>query len=131
MKITRDVLPMALHYFKGKDEIWNKIKEDYPSQLADLTSWKENPDCACGGRITKFFSERPVELEKYIDDAAKFDQFMSQARQHQQDNLLAGTIVEIEKGDEAFAEFFQTLSGKQFQMFSVVEREDKVAIYFL
>ena len=49
MKITRDVLPMALHYFKGKDEIWNKIKEDYPSQLADLTSWKENPDCACGG----------------------------------------------------------------------------------
>jgi hypothetical protein len=131
MKISKEILPMALHYLKGNDKAWERIKTDYPTQLADLTSWKENPDCACGGRVVKFFADKAGELDKYIDDEEKFDKYMDATMKHQQENLIAGTIVEIPKGDAAFAAFFQTLNGKQFQMFSVVERQDTVALYFL
>ena len=125
----------ALIYFKSDDEIWERIKKDFPDQLADLVSWKENPNCQCGQRLLKFFNEllqvHPSALDKYVLDENKFNSALVQQVADQQERLMAGKIVEVDKGADAWHKLFQSLEGKQFMAFSAVEREDKVVVYFL
>tara|TARA_B100001113_G_C21120000_1_gene626978 strand:+ start:864 stop:1268 length:405 start_codon:yes stop_codon:yes gene_type:complete len=133
--ISHDNLYEALTYMKTKDDVWERLKADFPDQIADLTSWKTNPNCSCGERLSQFFHQQieanPNVLDKYITDWNEFNAFSQRSRETRQKNMLAGKLVEIDKGTEAWDNFVKTLAGKQFQMFSVVEREDKVAIYFL
>jgi hypothetical protein len=112
--INQANLTDALHLWRTKPDVWSELKTDFPEQLADLTSFESNPNCSCGGRLNKFFREK-LSLDT---NALK-------------QNLLAGKIIEIEKGEQSWAEFVPTLMGKQFHSFSVVERENKVAVYFL
>ena len=128
-------LRAALVFFKSDDEIWEKIKADFPDQLADLVSWKENPNCQCGQRLYQFFNNllgvHVTALDKYVVDVNKFNSEIVNQQKIEQQNLLAGQIIVIEKGEHAFQELFRSLEGKQFAMFSAVEREDTVAFYFL
>lgn len=125
----------ALHFYRTKPDVWGALKNDFPEVLADLTSFEGNPNCSCAGRLQKFFmdklKENPNALNKYNTDPEGLNNLISQKIQQQQMNLLAGKIVEIEKGEESWSNFVQTLIGKQFHSFSIVEREDKVAVYFL
>ena len=125
----------ALQYFKSDDATWERIKKDFPDQLADLVSWKENPNCQCGQRLLKFFNELlnvyPSALDKYVLDENKFNSALVKQIESQRNNLLAGKIIEVDKGEAAWHKLFESLEGKQFMAFSAVEREDKVVVYFL
>lgn len=126
-----DVLPILIK----DDEIFNRLKNDFPSMLADLVTFKDNPNCSCRGRIFKFFTEQleanPGFLDQYVKDTSIITLKLQSLAEERTNNNYAGRVFMIDKGDEAWAAFAGSLPGKMFRMFSVVERDDKVVVYFL
>ena len=134
--INQTNLRQALHFFRTKEDVWEELKKDFPDILADLTSFQDNPNCTCAGRIHDFFikkmAEDPNILNKYNKHPEELNAMITSQIQAQQQNVLAEKIIEVEKGEEAWQKFvFEFLMQKQFHSFSVVEREDKVAVYFI
>lgn len=134
--INQTNLRQALHFFRTKEDIWEELKKDFPDILADLTSFQDNPNCTCAGRIHDFFvkkmAEDPNILNKYNKHPEELNSMIATQVQAQQDNMLAGRIIELDKGESAWHEFvYGFLMSKQFHSFSVVEREDKIAVYFI
>ena len=126
-----DVLPILIK----DDEIFNRLKNDFSSILADLVTFKDNPNCSCRGRVFKFFTEHleknPGSLDQYVKDPIEITVKLQSLSDERANNNYAGKVFIIDKGDEAWATFAATLPGKMFRMFSVAEREDKVVVYFL
>jgi hypothetical protein len=126
-----DILPILIK----NDETFNRLKNDFPSILADLVTFKDNPNCSCRGRVFKFFSEQleinPTVLDQYIKDTNEITLKLQSLNEERANNNYAGKVFVIDKGEEAWATFAGTLPGKMFRMFSVAERDDKVVVYFL
>jgi len=126
-----DVLPFLI----TDEETFSRLTHDFPSMLADLVTFKDNPNCSCRGRVFKFFSEQieanPGSLDKYIKNADEINIKLKALNEERANNSYAGKLFVVDKGEEAWATFTGSLSGKMFRMFSVAEREDKVVVYFL
>ena len=126
-----DVLPILIK----DDETFNRLKNDFSSILADLVTFKDNPNCSCRGRVFKFFTEQleanPGSLDQYVKDASAITLKLQSLSDERANNNYAGKMFEIDRGSEAWAAFAATLPGKMFRMFSVVERGDRVVVYFL
>jgi hypothetical protein len=126
-----DVIPMLIQ----DSETFEKLKSDFPNILADLVTFKDNPNCSCRGRVFKFFTEHletnPGSLDKYVKDASEVTLKLQSLNEERVNNNYAGKMFVIGKGEEAWKNFAATLPGKMFRMFSVAEREDSVAVYFL
>jgi hypothetical protein len=103
--------------------------------LADLVTFKDNPNCSCRGRVFKFFSEQleinPTVLDQYVKNANEITLKLQSLNEERANNNYAGKVFVIDRGEEAWATFAGTLPGKMFRMFSVAERDDKVVVYFL
>ena len=126
-----DILPILMQ----DDEVVKQLQNDFPNVLADLVTFKENPNCSCMGRVFKFFSEELEKnvsiLDKYIKDPSLIAIKLQSLAEERALTNYAGKIFVISKGEQAWKDFHATLPGKTFRMFSVVEREDTVAVYFL
>ena len=126
-----DILPILVK----DDEIFNRLKTDFSSILADLVTFKDNPNCSCRGRVFKFFTEHlennPGSLDQYVKDPVEISVKLQSLSEERANNNYAGKVFLIDKGKEAWAAFAGTLPGKMFRMFSVAERDDKVVVYFL
>jgi len=126
-----DILPILIK----DDETFNRLKNDFSSILADLVTFKDNPNCTCRGRVFKFFSEQleinPTVLDQYVKDTNEITLKLQSLSEERANNNYAGKTFVIDKGAEAWAAFAGTLPGKMFRMFSVAERDDKVIVYFL
>jgi hypothetical protein len=126
-----DVIPMLIQ----DSETFEKLKSDFPNILADLVTFKDNPNCSCRGRVFKFFTEyletNPGSLDKYIKDASEVTLKLQSLSEERVNNNYAGKMFVIGKDEEAWKSFAATLPGKMFRMFSVTERDDSVAVYFL
>jgi hypothetical protein len=126
-----DVLPILMK----DDETFNRLKTDFPSMLADLVTFKDNPNCSCRGRVFKFFSEHLEKnagsLDQYIKDTSEVTLKLQSLNQERINNNYIGKVFVVAKGEEAWKNFAATLPGKMFRMFSVAEREDSVVVYFL
>jgi hypothetical protein len=126
-----DVLPLLIK----DDETFSRLTSDFPSILADLVTFKDNPNCSCRGRVLKFFTEHleanPGSLDQYVKDASEISFKLQSLSEERANTNYAGKVFVIDKGEEAWAAFAGTLPGKMFRMFSVAERDDKVVVYFL
>jgi hypothetical protein len=126
-----NILPILIK----DDETFNRLKNDFSSILADLVTFKDNPNCSCRGRVFKFFSEQleinPTVLDQYVKDTNEITLKLQSLNEERANNNYAGKVFVIDKGEEAWATFAGTLPGKMFRMFSVAERDDKVVVYFL
>jgi hypothetical protein len=126
-----DILPFLIQ----DPEVFNKMKNDFSAILADLVTFKDNPNCSCKGRVIKFFVEQieanPLALEKYIKDPLAVSAKLQTINDERQANNYAGRTFTIPKGEESWKNFSQELKGKMFKMFSVVERENEIVVYFL
>lgn len=134
--INQTNLRQSLHFFRTKKDIWEEIKTDFSELLADLTSFEDNPNCTCAGRVHDFFMRKLQEdaniLNKYNKYPDELNSMIASQIAVQQESLLAGKIIEIPIGEKNWHEFVHNfLMSKQFHSFSVVEREDKVAVYFI
>jgi hypothetical protein len=126
-----DVFPILMK----DNETFLRLTNDFPSMLADLVTFKDNPNCSCRGRVFKFFTEHleanPGSLDQYVKDPVEINVKLQSLSDERANNNYAGKVFLIDKGEEAWAAFAGTLPGKMFRMFSVAERDDKVVVYFL
>ena len=127
----------ALHVWRTEPEIWSLIKQDFPSQLADLTTFEHNANCSCWGRLVKFFQDlvinKPGILDQYNKKPELIDARIKDRVASSKQARIGGSMYSIEPGEEAWAEFVDTvLKGKHFMAFSTHESSDgKVKVYFL
>lgn len=117
------------------DSIFEQLKTDFPEILADLTTFKTNPNCSCRGRVFKFFSDKvtqePGSLDKYVKDAGALTAELIKIQNERMLNNYSGKILVIDKTEQAWAQFASTVLTKSFRGFSVVERDNSIAIYFI
>lgn len=134
--ITIQNLSVSLLYLIKDDTTFNRLKNDFPEILADLTTFKSNPNCSCRGRVTKFFSDKlqqdPTLLNKYIYNEAELIEQLNQVEISRQQNNYSGRIITIPKNETSWQQLAQEINqGKFFRSFSVVERENELVVYFL
>ena len=114
---------------------FERLKTDFPDILADLVTFKDNPNCSCRGRVFKFFTEKveqtPDILNKYIYDPEVLSRELQLINNQRLENNYAGKIMSVEKTEQAWRDFTNSLAGKTFRNFSVAERETSVMVYFL
>jgi hypothetical protein len=126
-----DSLPMLI----SDNATFEKVKNDHPAILADLVTFKSNPNCTCRGKVMKFFSDQlqanPGCLDKYISNPTEFESNLSLIIQKRMENNFSGRVVTVPKGDQAWKDFVNSLNGKTFRNFSVYERENEVVVYFI
>ena len=125
----------SLSFLIKDDSVFEQLKNDFPAILADLTTFKNNPNCSCRGRVFKFAAEQleqnPNILEKYVTNPQALQQELDRLSNERMANNYSGKVITIEKNDAAWTQFAATLITKSFRGFSVVEREDSIAIYFV
>lgn len=126
-----DAFPVLLN----DNETFEQLKKDFPEILADLITFKNNPNCSCRGKVFKFFTDQlekePTILNKYIKDQALLRAKLQDAAQKRMENNYTGRFFTVDKSEEAWKNFAASLQGKMFRNFSVVEKEDKIVVYFL
>jgi hypothetical protein len=127
----QDALPIIIR----NDSVFEQIKSDFPDILADLVTFKANPNCTCRGRVFKFFTEQlekePSSLNKYVTDEVNLQAELKTLSDQRLANNYAGRVFVIARTEEAWTEFTRSLVGKAFRSFSISERENTVAVYFL
>lgn len=128
----QDALPIIIK----NDIVFEELKRDFPAILADLVTFKSNPNCSCRGRVMKFFNEllekEPEALNKYVKDPAALTVELNNIKTQRQQNNYSGRIMTVQKGEEAWKSFATDMNnGKFFRAFSVVERENELVVYFL
>jgi len=114
---------------------FERLKTDFPDILADLVTFKDNPNCSCRGRVFKFFTDKveqtPDILNKYIFDPEFLSRELHLINNQRAENNYAGKVMSVEKTEQAWRDFTNSLTGKTFRSFSVAERENSVMVYFL
>lgn len=134
--INLDYLSDILAFFIKDDATFNALKKDFPEILADLISFKQNPNCSCRNRVTKFFFDKvqtePNLLDKYIYDKDKLIAELQAIDLSKQQNNYSGRIFLIDKTEAAWNTLTKELNNnKFFRGFSVVERDNQIAVYLL
>lgn len=134
--ISLSNLPIVIPFLMKDDNTFNRLSNDFPEILADLTTFRTNPNCSCKGRVIKFFSDKiqqdPNLLDKYIYDQQALIIEINKFESIRQQNNYSGKIIVIPKDENAWSNLSKELnSGKFFRGFSIVERENEIAVYLL
>lgn len=127
-----DAIPILMR----DDNTFNRLKEDFPDILADLITFKNNPSCTCRTRVLKFFGDilqnNPGSLDKYVYDANYLKIELDHLNNIRELNNYSGRVFTLPKDEESWKNFAKDLNrGKTFRSFSVVERENEIAVYFI
>lgn len=134
--ITLQNLAIVIPWLMKDETTFNRLKTDFPEILADLVTFKSNPNCSCRGRVIKFFSDKlqqdPALLNKYVYNNEELSTELNKAELLRQQNNYSGKIITIPKTEEAWLNFSKEINqGKFFRGFSVVEKENTLVVYFL
>jgi hypothetical protein len=148
--------PVFFNTFIKNDTFFNSLKDKFPEILADLTSSRNNPNCSCKNRVkahlqAKLANEADYfnnlinneEVKKLTEEKAeeiKSSQVpnnpMEKHMQMMQQNMFknsGGVVFEIGKNEEDWKNLCKKLTDEKigFKSFSVVEKEDKLVVYFI
>ena len=130
---VNDALPILMR----DDATFESLKADFPDTLADLVTFRTNPNCSCRGRVVKYFTTKleqtPDVLNKYIKDQTSLADELQKIKTQRMDNNYSGRVLTVAKNDEAWKVFAQemTSGGKYFRAFSVVQDGESLKVYFL
>jgi hypothetical protein len=148
--------PVFFNTFIKNDVFFNSLKGKFPEILADLTSSRDNPNCSCKNRVkahlqSKITSEEDYfnnlinneEIKKLLEEKAeeiKSSQVPSDPMENHfkmmQESMFrnsGGRVFEIGKSEGDWKNLAKKLSDEKisFKSFSVVEKEDKLIVYFI
>jgi len=126
-----DALPIMVK----DDGVFESLKTDFPDILADLITFKSNPNCTCRGRVFKFFTEKleqqPDILNKYVKDAAALTAELDIIKNQRMLNNYTGKVFTVVNTDAAWEDFSKSLAGKMFRSFAIVDKGDNLKVYFV
>lgn len=141
--------------FIKNDLFFNSLKGKFPEILADLTSSRNNPNCSCKNRVkahlqskleaeSEFFNNllSNEEIKKIVNEKAeeiKNTQIKDPMEEHMRmmrENMFrnsGGRVFEIGKTEQDWKNLCKKLELEKvmFKSFSVVEKEDKLVVYFV
>jgi hypothetical protein len=141
--------------FIKNDLFFNSLKGKFPEILADLTSSRNNPNCSCKNRVkahlqskleaeSEFFNNllNNEEIKKIVNDKAeeiKNTQIKDPMEEHMRmmrENMFrnsGGRVFEIGKTEQDWKNLCKKLELEKvmFKSFSVVEKENKLVVYFV
>lgn len=117
-------------------EIFEQLQADFTDALADLVSFKNNPNCSCKNRLVKYFSDvlahDPSALDKYVKDPESILAELRSLQAVRYNNNYAGRIITIPNNETAWKNLSIDInSGKFFRSFSVVDKGEELVVYFL
>ncbi len=141
--------------FIKNDTFFNSLKEKFPEILADLTSSRNNPNCSCKNRVkahlqsklqteSEFFNNllNNEEIKKIVNEKAEeikntqikdpMEEHMKMMRENMFKNS-GGRVFEIGKSEQDWKNLCKKLELEKiiFKSFSVVEKENKLVVYFV
>lgn len=138
MIINQGNLNDALGIIIKDDNTFERLKTDFPDILADLTTFKTNPNCTCRGRVVKYFSDRlnnePNLLDQYVVNPTDLNNQLLVIQNQRVQNNYSGKVFTIDNTEEAWLTFSQTLQGKMFRSFNIIKNDDNdgtVKVYLL
>jgi hypothetical protein len=124
------------------NDTFEALKNRYTETLADLVSFKNNPNCSCKARVNAFIAKKYMEIPEekaFIDeliknpDVVRSYDTLSKLPPSRPGNIrnLSGQIFKVPKGDEGWAALSRDIAGAMFRSFNVVDRGDYSEVYFL
>jgi hypothetical protein len=148
--------PVFFSTFIKNDTLFNSLKDKFPEILADLTSSRNNPNCSCKNRvkahlqskitteqvyfnniinneeIKKLIEEKREEIKNSQIPTSPMDHHMQMMQQNMFKNS-GGRVFEIGKTEGDWKDLAKKLTDEKigFKSFSVVEKEDKLFVYFI
>ena len=126
----------------NNNDTFEALKSRYTEMLADLVSFKNNPNCSCKARVNAFIAKKYMEIPEekiFIDeliknpDVVRSYDALSKIMTSRTGNIrnLSGQIFKVPKGDEGWAALSRDIAGAMFRSFNVVDRGDYSEVYFL
>jgi hypothetical protein len=137
------------------DTFFNAIKIKFPDILADLTSSRNNPNCSCKNRVKAYLNSKLESENEFFSNLISnepikslietnkqeivnsqtinpMEQHMKMMRENMFKNS-GGRIFETGKTEQDWKNLCKTLEDQKFlfKSFSVVEKEDKLIVYFI
>jgi hypothetical protein len=126
-----DALPIMVR----DESVFEALKTDFPDILADLVTFKSNPNCTCRGRVFKFFTEKleqnPEVLNKYVKDVAALTAELDTIKNQRTLNNYSGKVFTVVNTEQDWEEFSKSLAGKMFRSFAIVEKDGNLKVYFV
>ena len=137
------------------DTFFNAIKIKFPDILADLTSSRNNPNCSCKNRVKAYLNSKLESENEFFSNLVNNEPIKSLIETNKQEILNSqainpmeqhmkmmrenmfknsgGIIFETGKTEQDWKNLCKTLEDQKFlfKSFSVVEKEDKLIVYFI
>jgi len=117
------------------DAVFEQMKIDHPEILADLVTFKSNPNCTCRAKVFKHFSDKinadSTALDKYIKNKEELQKEIDKLYHARMQNSYSGKMITIPKNEQSWKDLGVQASSKAFRSFSVVDNGDTLTIYFI
>ena len=148
--------PVFFNTFLKNDTFFTSIKDKFPEILADLTSSRDNPNCSCKNRVKAYLQSKLTNEADYFNNLINNEEVnkltqekaeeiktsqlppnpMENHMQIMQQNMFknsGGRIFEIGKTEEDWKNLAKKLTEEKipFKSFSIVEKPDKLVVYFI
>jgi hypothetical protein len=132
--INKNNIVYILDILLTNEKIYEELRLDHPKIKAELVTFKDNPNCGCRAKINKYFLELIVKnknyLKKYI---LLYPNFLEEIKVKEilKREDYTGRLFIIDNNDESWKNFAKQTIGTVFKSFSIIERGDKIEVYFL
>jgi len=148
--------PVFFNTFLKNDTFFTSIKDKFPEILADLTSSRDNPNCSCKNRVKAHLQGKIATEQDYFNNLITNEEVkslmqekteeikasqvpnnpMEKHMQMMQQNVFrnsGGRVFEIGKSEEDWKNLAKKLTEEKipFKSFSIVEKPDKLVVYFI
>jgi len=142
--------PVFFSTFLKNETFFNSIKDKFPDILGDLTSSRDNPNCSCKGRVRGFLQSRIQNDANYFNELLtnpEINNLIVQKEQEirstqqpipnpmnaQQFTANSARVFQIGKTDEDWKRLAERLLNERvmFRSFSIIEKSDKLIVYFI
>jgi len=135
MIINQANLNDALGIIIKDDNVFERLKTDFPDILADLTTFKTNPNCTCRGRVVKYFSDKLVEspdlLDQYVPNQQDLNSQLLILQNQRIQNNYSGKVFTVGKTEADWQTFANSLAGKMYRSFTVIDNGENLTVYLL
>jgi hypothetical protein len=135
MIINQANLNDALGILIKNETFYTRLTTDFPEILADLTTFKTNPNCTCRGRVVKYFSdklnENPTLLDQYVENPQDLQNQLVVIQNQRIQNNYTGKVFTVGKTEADWQTFANSLAGKMYRTFSVVDNGENLTVYLL
>lgn len=136
MEIPKQALASIINRILQHNDAFSEMSADFPSITADLLTFKSNPNCSCKNKIIRFISgridagEKDI-LNKYFINRENLKNSIDKMINNYEEKNLSGKIMVIDNSEEAWRTLCKESTTKNYKSFSVVEKNDKLYVYFL